>query len=109
MRCHLFSQNLSVEAAYVYYYPVAYSAAFSTSLRHYIVVFLDLMLITVIYELRRVGTIIKPFCYKPSTLKIIFFINCTCQGRAPATFNDANNPVTVNEKNSIIERLQNHN
>lgn len=39
MKCHLFSQNSSVEAAYVYYYPMAHSAAFSISLRYYIVVF----------------------------------------------------------------------
>lgn len=39
MKCHLFSHSLSVEAAYVYYYHVAHSAAFSTSPRYYIMVF----------------------------------------------------------------------
>lgn len=47
-------------------------------------------------QLSLIAAIIKPFCYKPNTLKIIFFIYCTCQGRAPATFNDAGNPITAN-------------
>lgn len=47
-------------------------------------------------QLSLTGTIIKPFCYKPNTLKIIFFVYCTCQGKAPVTFNDAGNPITAN-------------
>lgn len=47
-------------------------------------------------QLSLIAAIIKPFCYKPSSLKIIFFIYCTCQGRATVTFNDAGNPITAN-------------
>lgn len=54
-------------------------------------------------QLSLIAAIIKPFCYKPNSLKIIFFVYCTCQGRAPATFNDAGNPITANT-NTPLEK-----
>lgn len=51
----------------------------------------ELMLITVIWAAQPRWNC-KPFCYKPHTLKIVFVIYCTYQGRAPATFNAAGNP-----------------
>ena len=98
MKCCLLSpfQNLSEKAAYMCYYPVAHSAAFSTSQMYRIMFFWSWCWSPWSVQLSLIGTIIKPFCYKPNTLKIIFFIYCTCQGRAPATFNDAGNPITAN-------------
>lgn len=47
-------------------------------------------------QLSLIAAIINPLCSEPNCLKIIFFICCTGQRRAPATFKDAGNPITAN-------------
>lgn len=98
MKCCLLApfQNVSEKAAYVCRYPAAHSDAFSTSQMCRLKVFWSWCWAPWSVQLSLIGTIIRPFCYKPNTLKIIFFTYCTCQGVAPATFNDAGNPITAN-------------